>query len=312
MNFRDLRYFVAVAESGSILAASEKLHVAQPSLSVRIKMLETDLGVSLFERRPRGVVLTAEGEELLVHARHILQSAEAAKETLRHYAQSPVGTVHFGVPTSLSSVLCVPLIEAVSAELPNVRLRIAETMSGTIIDWLRGGELDLGLIFVESAISGIHSDALLVEGLHLAATSAAALLPLVDSRGEVPMDALAQVPLILPTGHHGLRQLIDQHLRRIGVAARVEIEIDAFLQIQRLVQRGRGMTILSLAALHESDLSPPLCTARITDPAIERTVYLARADIRPQTKAAREVGRLAADILRGAASQPWWQARPVE
>jgi LysR family nitrogen assimilation transcriptional regulator len=312
MNLRDLRYFVAVAESGSILAASEKLHVAQPSLSVRIRTLEADLGVSLFDRRPRGVLLTAEGEELLAHARLILQSAEAAQEALRHHAQSPVGTVHFGVPTSLASVLCVPLIEAVREQLPNVRLRIVEAMSGTIIDWLRAGELDLGLIFVESAIAGIHSEPLLTESLHLAAASDEALAPLLDADGNVPIEAIARVPLILPTERHGLRLLLDQHLRRFGVATRVIIEIDAFLQIQRLVQRGQGMTILSLAALHESDLDPPLKTARIVNPGIERTVYLARADSRPQTKAARETGRIAADILRAEARRRWWRARPVE
>ncbi len=312
MNLRDLRYFVAVAESGSILAASEKLHVAQPSLSVRIRTLEADLGVSLFDRRPRGVVLTSEGEELLVHARLILQSAEAAQEAIRHHAQSPVGTVHFGVPTSLSSVLCVPLIEAVREKLPNVRLRIVESMSGTIVDWLRTGELDLGLIFVDSAIAGIHADPLLTEQLHLAAHSAEALAPLLDKDGNVPLEALAGVPLILPTERHGLRQLLDQHLRRHGSGARVAIEIDAFLQIQRLVQRAQGMTILSLAALYESDLDPPLATARIVAPSIERTVYLARADIRPQTKAGREVGRLVSAILRDESRRRWWHARPVD
>jgi LysR family nitrogen assimilation transcriptional regulator len=312
MNLRDLRYFVAVAESGSILAASEKLHVAQPSLSVRIRTLETDLGVSLFDRRPRGVLLTAEGEELLVHARLILQSAEAAQEALRLHAQSPVGTVHFGVPTSLSSVLCVPLIEAVREKLPNVRLRIIESMSGTIIDWLRTGELDLGLIFVESAVAGIHSEPLLTETLYLAAASDEALEPLLDANGNVPIEAIARVPLILPTERHGLRLLLEQHLRRFAVTTRVTIEIDAYLQIQRLVQRGQGMTILSLAALYESDLDPSLRTTRIVGPSIERTVYLARADSRPQTKAAREAGRLAAEILRAAASDEWWHATPVE
>ncbi len=311
MNLRDLRYFVAVAESGSILSASEKLHVAQPSLSVRIKTLETDLGVSLFDRRPRGVLLTAEGEELLAHARHILQAAEAAQEALRHHAQSPVGTVHFGVPTSLASVLCVPLIEAVQAELPNVRLRIVETMSGTIVEWLRSGQLDLGLTFTESAIPGVHSEALLTEGLHLAAASEAELAPLLDAKGDVPLDALARVPLILPTDRHGLRQLIDQHLRRSGLSTNVVIEIDAFLQIQKLVQRQRGMTILSLAALYESDLDPPLATARIVSPQIERTVYLARGDMRALTKAAREVGRLASGLLREEAGRKWWRARPA-
>jgi LysR family nitrogen assimilation transcriptional regulator len=309
MNLRDLRYFVAVAESGSILAASEKLHVAQPSISVRIRALEGDLGVTLFERRPRGVVKTAEGEELLAHARMILGAAETARENLRRHATSPVGTVTFGVPTSLCSVLAVPLIEQTLTALPNVRLKVIESMSGYIVDWRRGGQIDVGLIFADAPISGVQAEPLLVEELHLAAGTAKALKPLVNKAGEVPMAALAEVPLFLPTDRHGLRTLIDQHLRRHGVGSRVIIEIDAFLQIQRLVQRGHGMTILSLAALQKSDLSPPLHTARIVRPTIPRTVSVAHVDGRPLTKASREVARLAATVLRQAATEPWWSAR---
>ncbi len=311
LNFRDLRYFVAVAESGSILAASDKLHVAQPSISVRIRSLEDDLGVALFERRPRGVVLTEEGEELLVHARLILNSEETARESLRRHAVSPVGTVTFGVPTSLSSVLSVPLVEATLKKLPNVRLRIVESMTGYIIEWLRSGQLDLGLVFVDSPISGVQTDKLLTEDLHVAAADEADLAPLKNSRGEVPMEKLAGVPLILPTERHGLRSLIDHHLRRHGVSSRVALEIDAFLQIQRLVQRGHGMTILSLAALRHGRLSPPLVTARIVRPTIERTVSLAHADNRPLTKASREIARLAASQLRSEAAESWWHARPT-
>ena len=311
LNLRDLRYFVAVAESGSILAASEKLHVAQPSISVRIRALEGDLGVALFERRPRGVVLTEEGKELLVHARFILNSAEAARESLRHHAASPVGTVTFGIPTSLSSVLAVPLVEEALTALPNVRLRIVESMTGYIIEWLRNGQLDLGLVFVEAPISGVQTEKLLSEDLHVAAATAADLEPLRNARGEVPMEKLAGVPLILPTERHGLRSLIDHHLRRHGVSSRVTIEIDAFLQIQRLVQHGHGMTVLSLAALHDGLLTPSLVTARIVRPTIERAVSLAHADTRPLTRAAREVARLAARQLRSEAAKSWWRARPA-
>ena len=311
LNFRDLRYFVAVAESGSILAASDKLHVAQPSISVRIRSLEDDLGVALFERRPRGVVLTEEGEELLVHARLILNSEETARESLRRHAVSPVGTVTFGVPTSLSSVLSVSLVEAALQKLPNVRLRIVESMTGYIIEWLRSGQLDLGLVFVDSPISGVQTEKLLTEDLHVAAADEAELAPLKNARGEVAMEKLAGIPLILPTERHGLRSLIDHHLRRHGVSSRVTLEIDAFLQIQRLVQRGHGMTILSLAALRHGRLSPPLVTARIVRPTIERTVSLAHADDRPLTKASREIARLAASQLRSEAAESWWHARPT-
>jgi LysR family nitrogen assimilation transcriptional regulator len=184
-------------------------------------------------------------------------------------------------------------------------------MTGYIIDWLRNGQLDIGLVFADAPVSGIQAEPLLSEELHLAAGSTAALKPLLNRAGEVPMAALATVPLVLPTDRHGLRMLIDQHLRRHGVSSRVIIEIDAFLQIQRLVQRGHGMTILSLAALQQTGLAPPLVTAHIVRPAIRRTVSLAHVDNRPLTKAAREVAKLAAGVLRAAAAESWWNAEPV-
>ena len=103
MDLRDWRYFVVIAECGLNLAASEQLHIAQPSLSIRIKALEQELGVELFERRPRGVALTNEGRELLTHARQILHAAETARESVRLRAKTAVGTVNFGVPTSLAA-----------------------------------------------------------------------------------------------------------------------------------------------------------------------------------------------------------------
>lgn len=309
MDLRDLRYFVTVADCGSILAASEQLHIAQPSVSVRVKGLEQELGVNLFERRARGVTLTSEGEELLPRAREILQAAETARESVRMHASAAVGTVNLGVPTSLAAVLCVPLIENVLKELPNVQLRIVESMSGYIIDWLRDGRLDLGIVFGEKPIGGVQLDALLEEQLHLAADSEASLAPLIDERGEVPLRRLADIPLILPTGRHGLRQLIDETARRNGVTRAPLVEIDSFVQIQRLVQRRLGMTILSRAALHDVPLDPPLVSRRIVQPSITRTVSLAHGETRPATKATREVARRARSILLEQARSDAWQAR---
>ena len=309
MDLRDLCYFVVIAECGSILAASEQLHIAQPSLSIRVKGLELELGVSLFERRPRGVTLTSEGEELLPRAREILQAAESARESVRMHAGIAVGAVNLGVPTSLAAVLCVPLIETVLAELPNVQLRIVELMSGYIIDWLRDGRLELGLVFGDKSISGVRMEPLIEEQLHLAADSEQSLAPLLDDKGEVPLERLAGIPLILPTSRHGLRQLIDEVCRRYGIARAPLVELDSFVQIQRLVQRRRGMTILSRAALHDVPLDPPLTSRRIVRPSITRTVALAQSETRPLTRATREIARRTCAILLEQAQSDAWRAR---
>jgi LysR family nitrogen assimilation transcriptional regulator len=311
MDLRDLRYFVVIADCGSILAASEQLHIAQPSLSIRIKALEQELGVMLFERRPRGVALTSEGHELLGHARQILHAATTARESVRLHANTAVGTVNFGVPTSLTSVLCAPLVETTLDELPDVRLRIVESMSGYIIDWLREGRLDLGLVFGDKSISGVQLEPLIEEELYLAADSEESFAHLLDENGEVPLDRLVGVPMILPTGHHGLRQLFDETARRHGVSRVPRIEIDSFSQIQRLVQRKMGMTILSRAALYDSPLNPPLASVRICSPAITRTVCLAYSESRSLTKATREIARRAQAILREKAASSIWNAKSL-
>jgi LysR family nitrogen assimilation transcriptional regulator len=309
MDLRDLRYFVVIADCGSILAASEQLHIAQPSLSIRVKALEQELGVMLFERRPRGVALTSEGMELLSHARQILHAAETARESVRLHARTAVGTVNFGVPTSLTAVLCMPLVETTLAELPDVRLRVVESMSGYIIDWLREGRLDLGLVFGVKSISGVQLEPLIEEDLYLAADSAETFAPLLDEKGEVPLDRLAGVPMVLPTQRHGLRQLFDETAQRNGVARVPRIEIDSFSQIQRLVQRKMGMTVLSRAALHDSLLDPPLASVRICSPTITRTVSLAYSESRQLTKATREVARRIRAILCEKASSSIWNAK---
>lgn len=309
MDLRDLRYFVVIADCGSILAASEQLHIAQPSLSIRIKGLEQELGVALFERRPRGVVLTSEGQELLSHARLLLQAADRARESVRLHASTAVGTVNFGVPTSLAAVLCVPLVETALEDLPDVKLRIVESMSGYIVDWLREGRLELGVVFGNKSLNGIQLEPLMEEELYLAADSEDSLAAVVDENGDVPLERLANVPLVLPTGQHGLRQLIDEVTRRNGVARAPRVEIDSFLQIQRLVQRRMGMTVLSMAALHEVPLDPPLVTRRIVDPPITRTMALAFSESRSLTKATREIAERVRRVLKAQAATDGWRPR---
>jgi LysR family nitrogen assimilation transcriptional regulator len=286
MDLRQLRYFLAVAEHGSILKASQALRVAQPSISTHLRNLEEEFGVVLFERSARGVVATSEGQELIRHARLILKSADDARESLRSRSDSPVGRVTFAIPTSLVTILAVPLIERTQAELPNVTLRVVESMSGYIAQWLLEGQVDVGLLYGAQPNSGIDSTKLLTEELYLAGRDEAS-----------------------PGREHGLRSLVEQSARRAGISLNVTIEIDAFSQIKRLVRRGAGHTILSLAALESDESGAALSVARIVEPVVERSVHIAHASNRPLTRAAREVERIAVGILREQAGSGWWRAK---
>jgi LysR family transcriptional regulator, nitrogen assimilation regulatory protein len=308
MDLRQLRYILAIAEHGSILKASQALRVAQPSLSTHLKNLEEELGIVLFDRTARGVVATSEGQELIRHARLILKLADDARESLRSRSASPVGQVTFAIPTSLVEILAVPLIEKTQASLPNVKLRIVESMSGFISQWLLEGQIDVGLLYGVQSSSGIDSTKLLTEELYLAGRDDSSLHDIIKN-GEVAFHHLETLKLVLPGREHGLRSLIEQSARRVGINLNVVIEIDAFNQIKRLVRRGAGYTILSLAALQNDEVGSVLSVARIVEPVVERSVYIAHATNRPLTRAAHEVKHIAVNILQTEAHSGWWRAR---
>lgn len=308
MELRQLRYFLAIFEQGSLMKAADVLHVAQPALSANLRKLEEELGVPLFERRSTGVIATPEGREMARHVRSILRSVEEARESVRQRAEETVGAVVLAVPTSLTSVLAVPLIERVQTSLPNVRLRVVETMTGYIPDWILGDKVDLGLLYNKSDSLGLESTRLLTEELYLAVPSQADLEGIAED-GEVAFEALAEMEFVLPGAEHGLRRVVDAAARRSGIRLRVRTEIDALPQIKTLVRRRRGFTILSLAALHEDQGDERLVTARIVSPTIERSVYLTRSATRPLTRAAREVERQVTRLLQESARQKWWMAR---
>lgn len=287
MDVKDMRCVEAIADTGSFVRAAEKLNMSQPSVTARMRTLEGKLGVMLFVREPRGVILTPEGEELLLHARRILHQFREAEDDLAAFQGSPVGLVRLGLPTSLTASLAVPLLERCQAELPNVKLRIVESMSGYLAQWLRDEKIDFALTFGAPA-PDLNILPLAREALLLVGSSAAAVAELTDKDGTVPMRRLANVPLILPGPEHGLRTLIEDQARQQAVPLNVRIEIDALGEIRRLVARDMGYTIMSSAAYSDGD-AHDLGAAVIRRPSISRVINLATLAGRARSRALKAV-----------------------
>jgi DNA-binding transcriptional LysR family regulator len=142
MELRQLRYFVAVAEERSISRAAERLWIAQPGLSTQIRRLETELGIELFHRHPRGVALTAAGELFLERARAALAAADEALATGANLEAGVIGTVRLGGATEAPTRLTPSLLAAFGHDHPDVELTVFESYSGTLIRGLRDGRLD--------------------------------------------------------------------------------------------------------------------------------------------------------------------------
>ena len=307
MDIKQLRYFIAIAEEGSLSAAALRVAVAQPSLSQHVLSLERELGVTLLERSPRGVSLTASGELLLSHARGIVAALERATEAVRESGADPVGEVTFGLPSSVSMVLSVPLAETVRLELPKVRLRAIEAMSGFIQTWLEDQTIDLGLLYDVSSVRHLRHDQLMTE--ELCFFSAPDAWPFDTAPGTpVRLADLAPIDLILPSQHHGLRTMIDRFTRAQGITLTIGTEMDALSQIKKMVARGSAHTILAPAAAADFLERGELIMAPITEPRMVRPIYLVRNPAKPVTRASQELERVTMDVIRDLVRRGIWIA----
>ena len=142
MELRQLNYFVAIAEEHSFTRAAERLWVAQPGLSTQIRRLESELGVRLFERRPRGVDLTDAGELFLERARKAVAAAELARSTGDDLRAGLIGTIRLGIVSGAGWPHLSELLRRFGHDRPDVELTVVESYAGMLLRHLHHGRLD--------------------------------------------------------------------------------------------------------------------------------------------------------------------------
>lgn len=310
MDLKDLRCLIAIADRGSFVAAAEAEGMSQPSLSNRIRALEDHFGVALFRRSNKGAEVTEDGTELLRHARAILRQFEEAEAEMQFFRSNPVGLVRLGLPTSLTSTLAIPILERCLETLPNVKVRIVESMTGYISRWLLDGTLDLGITFGTNAPPGIDILPLAQEDLLVVGADTERLASLLDENGDVPLRRLDALDLVLPGPEHGLRTLIESLARQNGVRINAVIEIDVFSEIMQLVAKGYGWTIVSSAAFRKGAF-PQLSGARVARPYISRIVNTAVASASPPSRARRDVSKVIRLVIEEQTRASDWLARSI-
>ena len=312
IDLRQLRYFVAIVEQGSLSRAAAFLHVAQPALSLHVRNMEADLGTALLFRTPRGVEPTEAGMILLRHARTILDQLTVAEEEIREHQNDPEGEVRLGVPGTIGQILAVPLIKAVRLRYPKIKLRIAEAMSGFILEWMREGRVDLAVLYGQADEHGIRTERLLEERLRFfgpAASLCSADLP--PAGGDLTFGRVAELPLILPGRGHGLRDLLNRHAEAINGGLNTTIDVDSYGNIKSLVEAGLGYSVLPESAIAAETAEDRLRSWTITAPRIVRTIHLAHSASRPMTNAVSVVLALARETLRDLASTGQWVGAEV-
>lgn len=301
MDLKQLRTFIMVAESGSLSSASDRLRLAQPALSRQIKLLEDEIGFDLFIRSGRGMQLTEHGGVLLSRVAGLIKQLDDSIQDVRSLLAEPTGNVVLGCVPTASHVVAGRIAVRVAAELPQVSLRIVEGYAGHLIDWLHRGEVDLAVLYGPSSDLHLRISDIMFEELVL--VSPAGKAPEGD---EVPVAALGDLNLVLPSRPHGLRLLVEAAAAKAATTINVKFQADSFRVLKDIVAAGLGHTILPLSAFYREPQMELYQITRLVSPRISRRLVMALPPNRQDTKATAAVRDLVTDeILRMVKSGEW-------
>ncbi|NRF68347.1 LysR family transcriptional regulator [Aquincola sp. S2] len=243
MELRQLRYFVRIVELGSMGRAALDLGVGTPALSQQISRLEGELSTRLLQRTTTGVLPTDAGLAFFRQAQLAIRHADAAAQAARQARLA--GHVSIGLAPSTSGVLALPLLEAMRERYPDVRLRLVESLSGNLANLLNARHLDLAVLFETDGARRWSVLPLLDERLFVIGRRG---LPGMPTGRSVRISRLASLPLVLPSGTHGLRAILDAAFARERCAPHVVLEIDGLAVLMDAVRAGLAATIQPGAA----------------------------------------------------------------
>lgn len=300
MELRQLRYFLAAVEHKSLGQAALELGIGTSALSQQISKLESELCTRLLSRTSTGVVLTSAGIAFQHHARLTLRQAENAIQAAQRGRMS--GYVSVGLPPTTASVLALPLIDAMRERYPDIQLHLVEMLSGYLANQLSTRQLDLAVLFQADSGRKWGIRPLLDEQLFVIT---AAGLPGAPSGPSVRLADLGQLPLVLPSQHHGLRTTLMTTFERSGIEPNIVMEIDGLALLMQAVRGGYAATIQpGAAAAHSGECG--LRVVQIEDAHVTRRnllVTLPEDELSPAALAARLV---IADVARDLVRQGLW------
>jgi len=282
LDLRRLRYFLAIAEHGSLSAAARALNLAQPALSYHVAELERLTGLVLFTRKSDGVDLTEAGRVLRRHAREIIEKVDAAERALEKLARPAAPTtivrMRIAIISSLAAVLTPLLAARVGLRLPDVSLHIIEAGTRDIELKLGRGEADMAVYLVST--HGPGERPLATEQLFFLDAAA----PGEEGEG-ITLAALAGQPLILPARGNPLRDFMDGAAERAGLDLNVVLEVDGSRSRRNAVLNGIGGTVLGAQAVAGEGRNPGLHVREIVEPRLYRPIYLGvRRDLDPDLR----------------------------
>ena len=248
MEIRQLRAFVAIAETGTFTAGALRVHVTQAAISMQIRQLESEIGARVFVRAPRHVILTEAGEQLLRRARHILREHDAALDEIAELAGAERGRLRIG---SASAMVLTEQLPAILKELrkqhPAAEISVTSGTSEVLVDQILAGEVDIAFVSLPVDVRGIKTERLSEDQLVAIASPHHKLA----RQRTISAYTLAGERLILGERGGNTRRLIDQFFAQAGVTLRVAMELSRQQAIKRMVEEDMGVGIVPLQSVKE-------------------------------------------------------------
>ncbi len=274
MDIRRLQFFMRVAELGSVNAVAEKVHLGQPSLSRQIRLLEEELGISLFSRNRDGMLLTPEGHELRMRIGAPLRQLELALADMKCLADRSGGVITLGIPGSVVGILASPLMKRARATAPNILLHIIEEYPENLLISMGKDEIDLAITNGSPVAPPFETEDILIEDLMVIGP------PDCDLSPDIPMslEQIGQLPLILPSpkSHpHEAQQNFDWLAQSQMQSPQFLIYADSLQLRKAYVQAGLGYTLQPLSSFAAEAATGSLKYAPIRGVSATRRLTLA-------------------------------------
>jgi LysR family transcriptional regulator, nitrogen assimilation regulatory protein len=305
LGLRQLRYFIAIADAGVLSRAAEALNIAQSALSHHVAALETELGVKLLERRPRGIALTSAGRRLYEHAGAVLSALGKAEEDVRTYNEAAAGPVSIGFSHTALSMVALDVMKAVGKNSPGVHLTVVEALSPALTERVFSGTVDLALAYNPPKDARLDVELLLDEDLYLVGQPGL----IGRSSNTIAFSAIPQRSVVGLTPMPASRAIIQTQVLRNQITPSETLEVDSLSALRMALEAGLGCAILSRATVLADLEAGKYHARRIVDPPLTRACALVSLADRPQTKAFLEVRSAVIEIVRAAVDDGRWPAK---
>ncbi len=299
VTLRQLQYALAVAEHRSFRQAAEACAVAQPSLSMQIAQLESVLGVRLFERLSRGVVVTEAGAALLERAQRTVVEADDLLSTADRLRDPQAGSLNIGVIPTVAPYLLPEIGPALRAKFPRMLLLWAEEKTPTLVKRITSGELEAGILALESDLADLEHEPLGRDAFYLA------MRPdhrLARAQSHARLDQLeGETVLLLDDGHCFRDQALE--VCRQGGADEASVRATSLSTLTQMVAGGVGITLLPRIALGTENRARGLVTRPFGNKGPSRTLVLAWRKTTPLAPTLRALAATMRSVLEGMANR---------